>query len=65
MDKREYRKLKRTLKKEGNKKARKRFKDSLRDNPTEAHFEDYPDYGNCKTSEMNKYSGGEDEYRSV
>ena len=56
MDKREYRHLKRTLKKEGNKKARKKFKEDLRQNPEEAHFETDLDYGNCKTENMKKYS---------
>jgi hypothetical protein len=56
MDKREYRQLKRTLKKEGNKKARKKLKNNLRENPSEAHW-DEPDFGNCKTENMKKYSG--------
>jgi hypothetical protein len=65
VDKREYRKLKRTLKKSGNKRARKKLKDNLRDNPAEAHWEDEPDYGNCKTKDMKKYSGDDNEHRSV
>jgi hypothetical protein len=65
MDKREYRQLKRTLKKEGNKKARKKLKNDLRDNPEETHWSEI-DYGNCKTEDMKKYSRGhEDEYRSI
>ncbi len=65
MDKREYRKLKRTLKKEGNKKARKKLKEGLREHPDEAHWDDQPDYGNCETKKMKKYSGGDNEYRPV
>ena len=66
MDKREYRQLKRTLKKEGNKKARKKLKEDLRQHPEEAHFEKDLDYGNCKTEDMKKYSkGGDNEYRAV
>jgi len=55
MDKREYRQLKRTLKKEGNKKARKKLKDDLRIHPDETHWSEV-DYGNCKTEDMKKYS---------
>jgi len=58
MDKREYRQLKSKLKKEGNKKARKRLKQDLMQNPDETHFEKDMDYGNCKTENMKKYSGG-------
>jgi hypothetical protein len=65
MDKREYRQLKRKLKKEGNKKARRKLKNDLRDNPEEAHFENELDYGNCKTRDMKKYSGGTNEYRAI
>ena len=56
MDKREYRQLKRTLKKEGNRKARKKLKEDLRQNPEETHFAKDLDYGNCKTENMKKYS---------
>ncbi len=59
MDKREYRNLKRTLKKAGNKKLRHKFKEGLIHHPDEAHW-DEPDYGNCKTEEMNKYSRKKD-----
>jgi hypothetical protein len=65
MDKREYRHLKRDLKKEGNKKARKRLKQDLRENPEEAHFGQELDYGNCKTKDMKKYSGEDNEHRPV
>jgi len=65
MDKREYRQLKRTLKKEGNKKVRRKFKEKLHHNPEEAHFEKDLDYGNCKTENMKKYSGDDNEYRPV
>ena len=65
MDKREYRQLKRKLKKEGNKKARKKLKQDLQKHPDEAHFEKDLDYGNCKTENMKKYSGGKDEYRAI
>ena len=37
-DKRQIRKLKRDIKKAGNKKRRQRLKSDLRDNPTEAHW---------------------------
>jgi len=65
MDKREYRQLKRTLKKEGNKRARKKLKNDLRDNPEEAHWAEV-DYGNCKTEDMKKYSREpKDEHRPI
>jgi hypothetical protein len=65
MDKREYRQLKRTLKKEGNKKVRKKLKNDLRENPEEAHWVDV-DYGNCKTEDMKKYSREpKDEHRPI
>lgn len=63
MDKREYRQLKRTLKKAGNKKARHKLKDSLKSRPDEAHW-DEPDFGNCKTSGMKKYTKEKDDYRN-
>ena len=62
MDKREYRQLKRTLKKAGNRKLRRQFKAGLQDHPEEAHW-DQPDYGNCKTSDMKRYSREKDDYR--
>lgn len=65
MDKREYRQLKRKLKKEGNKKARRKLKETLHHNPEEAHFDKESDYGNCETKKMNKYKGGDNEYRPV
>lgn len=58
MDKREYRELKRTLKKAGNKKLRNHLKENLRKNPEESHWEDMPDYGKCKTKDMNKNDKG-------
>lgn len=63
MDKRDFRNLKRTLKKEGNKKARKRMKDGLREHPDEAHWDEV-DYGNCGTKKMNNYKGEGNEYRA-
>jgi hypothetical protein len=64
MDKREYRELKRTLKKEGNRIARKKLKQDLREHPDLAHMDDI-DYGGCDTKKMTKYSRGKDEYRSI
>ena len=59
MDKREYRQLKSKLKKQGNRKARKKLKEDLRQNPEETHLGSELDYGNCKTEDMKKYSRGE------
>lgn len=63
MDKRQFRELKRTLKKQGNKKARRKLKENLHHHPEEAHWDKEPDYGNCGTKKMNK--GGENEYRPI
>jgi hypothetical protein len=51
-DKRQIRKLKRTVKKAGNKKRRRQLKDDLRDNPAEAHWSE-PTVGNLSSETLN------------
>jgi hypothetical protein len=51
-DKRQIRKLKRSVKKAGNKKRRKQLKNDLRDNPEEAHWTE-PTVGNLSSATLN------------
>lgn len=51
-DKRQMRKLKRTVKKAGNKKRRRQLKEDLRDNPEEAHWSE-PTVGNLSSETLN------------
>jgi hypothetical protein len=51
-DKRRYRKLKRQVKKAGNKSRRAQLKRDLTENPEEAHLSEY-DFGNQSSSTMN------------
>lgn len=51
-DKREYRRLKREIKKAGNRDMRNFFKRQLNKNPEEAHWDEY-DYGQKSTKGMN------------
>lgn len=51
-DKRQMRKLKRNVKKTGNKKRRRQLKDDLRDNPVEAHWTE-PTVGNLSSETLN------------
>lgn len=51
-DKRQFRKLKRDIKREGSKRVRRRLKDELRDNPDEAH-EAEVDFGKLTSEPLN------------
>jgi hypothetical protein len=51
-DKRQMRKLKRSVKKAGNKKRRRQLKDDLRENPDEAHWTE-PEVGNLSSQSLN------------
>jgi hypothetical protein len=51
-DKRQMRKLKRDVKKAGNKKRRAKLKRDLRDNPTEAHLAE-PTVGGASSQTLN------------
>jgi hypothetical protein len=51
-EKRQLRKLKRTVKKAGNKKRRRQLKDDLRENPAEAHWSQ-PTVGNLSSETLN------------
>jgi hypothetical protein len=51
-DKKHYRKLKRQVKKAGNKSRRAHLKRDLADNPEEAHLSEY-DFGNQSSATMN------------
>lgn len=62
--KRQYRELKRELKKAGNRCARNSFKRTLQKTPEEAHFEDY-DTGYNKTKEMNGEFKDTKRYRCI
>ncbi len=51
-DKKQMRKLKRTVKKAGNKKRRRQLKDAVRDHPDEAHWTE-PTFGNASSQTLN------------
>jgi hypothetical protein len=51
-DKRRYRKLKRDIKRAGNKRRRQHLKRELADNPEEAHFSEF-DFGDTSSATMN------------
>lgn len=61
-DKRRYRKLKKQLKRAGNKKIRHEFKDQLREDPNNAHMNDQPGYGQCETKHMNGMDEGKQDF---
>lgn len=52
-DKRFYRNLKRSVKKDGNKKRRAFFKQNLVENPEEAHLCDEFDFGDLNSKQFN------------
>lgn len=52
-DKRFYRKLKKQVKKIGNRKRRATLKKQLEDNPTEAHWDEF-DFGATSSQSLNK-----------
>jgi hypothetical protein len=51
--KRQYRELKREVKKRGNRQRRHFFKDQLRDNPEEAHLMDWNFEGKTRSESLN------------
>jgi len=55
-DKRFYRQLKKQIKKTGNKKRRRFYKENLENNPAETHQNTY-DYGHDQSSALNGHDG--------